>query len=51
MIDLRISYKTENFEQAFGHQFFDRQAASWSQDFTCKQLFGGSLQLWKKWGL
>jgi len=37
--------KTGNFEQVFGQHFFERHAAPWCQDVTCKQLFHESLQL------
>jgi hypothetical protein len=51
MIDLIIPYKTENFEQVLGHQFFERQAAAWCQDIKCKQLFHECLQVWRERGL
>jgi len=44
-------YKTGNFKQVLVRYVFKRLAASWCQEFECKNFFRGSLQLGKKRGL
>ena len=44
-IDLRIHQKKGNDLQAMGSHVLKREGNSWCQEFSCKELFRGRLQL------
>jgi hypothetical protein len=43
--DLRINQTTENYEQAMGSHMLKTEGTVWCQEFVCKELFRGRLQL------
>jgi hypothetical protein len=45
IIDLRIHYKTRNYEQAMGSHVLKTEDTDWCQGFACKELFRENLRL------